>query len=90
MTLSRSPSPTLSFTSTRPLASSAPSSKVWSWAMAWRLTASSYATGLAMSSVNDTRIVSMMRRPAARSAEPVSVISTITSTMSGTLASVAP
>ena len=43
-----------------------------------------------MSSVYDTRMVSRMRSPAARSARPVSVISTTASAMSGTLASVAP
>ena len=43
-----------------------------------------------MSSVYDTSMVSRMRSPAARSARPVSVISTTASAMSGTFASVAP
>ncbi len=58
--------------------------------MAWRLSGSCHAAGLAMSSVWLTRIVSMTRRPAAFRARPVSVSSTTTSTISGTLASVAP
>ena len=58
--------------------------------MAWRLTGSAAAAGLAISSVCETSRVSMMRSPAARSARPVSVISTTQSAMSGTLASVAP
>ena len=58
--------------------------------MALRFSGSAWAAGLAMSSVYDTRMVSRMRSPAARSARPVSVISTTASAMSGTLASVAP
>ncbi len=58
--------------------------------MAWRLSGSAAAAGLAISSVCDTSSVSITRSPAARSALPVSVMSTTASAMSGTLASVAP
>ena len=47
---SRSASLTLSFTSTLPLASSVPCSKVRIWPMAWRFSGSSNAAGLAISS----------------------------------------
>ena len=58
--------------------------------MAWRFSGRAAAAGLAMSSVWDTSSVSITRRPAARRALPVSVMSTTASAMSGTLASVAP
>ena len=58
--------------------------------MAWRFTGSAAAAGLAISSVWETSRVSITRRPAARRARPVSVISTTQSAISGTLASVAP
>ncbi len=60
------------------------------WPIAWRLAGSAALAGLAISSVYDTRIVSMIRSPAARSARPVSVMSTMQSAMSGILASEAP
>ena len=58
--------------------------------MAARLAGSAYASRLAMSSVRLVSSVPMIFRPALRSEEPVSVRSTIASTMSGILASVAP
>ena len=58
--------------------------------MAWRLAGSAADSGLAISSVWETSSVSTILSPAARSARPVSVISTTQSAMSGTLASVAP
>ncbi len=58
--------------------------------MAARLVGSSYASRLARSSVRLVSSVARMRRPALRSDEPVSVRSTIASTMSGIFASVAP
>ena len=50
-TASQSASATLSFTSTLPRASRAPSSSVRSWPMAWRLAGSAALAGLAISSV---------------------------------------
>ena len=58
--------------------------------MARNFSGSATETGLAISSVYDKSRVSMTRRPAARSARPVSVISTTASAMSGIFASVAP
>ena len=58
--------------------------------MAWRFSGSAADSGLAISSVWDTRRVSTIFSPAARRARPVSVISTTQSAMSGTFASVAP
>ena len=51
ITLSSASVPTLSFTSTLPLASSTPCSSVKIWPMAWRLSASAAAAGLAINSV---------------------------------------
>ena len=58
--------------------------------IALRRSGSACATGLAISSVCETRIVSSTFSPAARNARPVSVSSTTASAISGTFASVAP
>ncbi len=58
--------------------------------MAARRAGSAYASALAISSVRLVSSVSMTLSPCLRSELPVSVTSTIASTMSGTLASVAP
>ena len=58
--------------------------------MAWRRSGSAAASGLATSSVKEVSRVSMTTMPWLRRVEPVSVRSTTASTISGTLASVAP
>ena len=58
--------------------------------IAARFSGSAYAAALVISSVRDTSSVSMIFSPCLRRTVPVSVRSTIASTMSGTLASVAP
>ncbi len=81
---------TLSLSRTWPRARRAPCSRTTMSSMAARLAGSSYAVRLASSSVRLVSSVAMIFRPALRSEEPVSVRSTIASTMSGILASVAP
>ena len=81
---------TLSLTSTCPRARIAPDSSSATSSITARLAGSSDAARLATSSVYELSSVSRIRSPFLRSDEPVSVRSTIASTMSGTLASVAP
>ena len=81
---------TLSLISTRPSAASAPCRSVTRSSIAARLAGSAAASRFATSTGSDVSSVSMIFIPCARSVEPVSVTSTIASTISGTLASVAP
>ena len=90
ITASRWSPTTFIFTRTFPRASKVPCRSRWSCSIAWRLSGLAEAAGLATNSVKLVKMVSMTFRPAARRARPVSVMSTTTSTMSGTLASVAP
>ena len=76
--------------STRPSARSAPSSSVVRSSIAVRLTGSAAASRFATSTGSEVSSVSMIFMPWARSVLPVSVTSTMASTISGTFASVAP
>jgi hypothetical protein len=81
---------TLSLTSTWPRARIAPDSSSATSSIAARFAGSAYAARFATSSVYEVSSVSRIRSPFLRSEEPVSVRSTMASTMSGTFASVAP
>jgi hypothetical protein len=89
-TASRRSSATLSLSSTLPRALITPCSSSAMSSIAARLSGSAYASALATSSVRDVSSTSMIFKPCLRSDVPVSVRSTIASTMSGTFASVAP
>src|SRR6266542_1017949 len=81
---------TFSLIRTRPSARSAPRRSVVMSSMAARFVGSPADARLAIRSTSDSRSVSMTLMPWARSVLPVSVTSTMASTISGTFASVAP
>src|SRR4051812_28266913 len=89
-TASRCSCVTLSLINTRPSASIAPRSSVTMSSIAARFAGSAAASPFATSTGSDVSSVSMIFMPCARRVEPVSVTSTIASTISGTFASVAP
>ena len=68
----------------------APTSRVSRSSMAWRRSGSAADSGLATTSVKEVSRVAITTMPWLRRVEPVSVRSTTASTISGTLASVAP
>ena len=81
---------TFSLIRTRPSARSAPNRSVVTSSIAARFDGSAAAARLATRTGWDSSSVSMIFIPCARSVLPVSVMSTIASTISGTFASVAP
>jgi hypothetical protein len=89
-TRARSASATFSLISTLDRAVAAPTSRVSRSSMAWRRSGSAADTGLATTSVKEVSRVAITTMPWLRRVEPVSVRSTTASTISGTLASVAP